>query len=237
VTPEREVTPATLEQFLETRFGATGNAVSEKIASVESRLPAPLVTQLRAVFATARQLETGGTVDVSSYRRLLLSSAEQLELLAAPLNPKPEPNAPQPVTPPPPTKVPRIGTTASPRAPKVSRLKVWLYDTRQRIPARAHRLSRTWRIPGSGLGGLIGAVAGWFVAGIGGAIAGGIALGVVVAFSLSESALARGLWAQTRAVEGLFALLRLLGRATLAVLAIVVVGLIVFFVTRFWNVR
>jgi hypothetical protein len=236
VTPERDVTPATLERLLETGFGATGKSVSEKLTSVESRLPATLVTQLRAVFATARQLETGGTVDIGSYRRSLHSSAEQLELLAKPKTKLESPPS-EPAPPPTPTKVPRIGTTATPRAPKVSRLKVWLYETRQRIPKRAHRSSRTWRIPGALMGLIGGAVAGWFLAGIGGAVAGAVVLGIVAFFSLSESAIARGLWMQTRAVEGLFGVLRLLGRAALAVLAIVVVGLIVFFVMRFWNVR
>jgi hypothetical protein len=237
VNTEREVTPATLERLLETRFAATGASLSEKLASVETKLPAPLLVQLRAVFATARQLETGGTVDIGSYRRTLHSCAEQLELLGAPM-PQPSPPAPpalEPVAAPP--KVPRIGTQATPRAPRVSRLQVWLYETRQRIQQRAHRASRTWRVPGTLIGLIGGGVAGWFLAGIGGAVALGVLLGAVTLLGLSESAIARGLWLHTRAVEGLFALLRLLGRAALAVLAIVVVGLIVFFVTRFWNVR
>jgi hypothetical protein len=235
MTPERDITPSFLESLLETGFGAKGASVSEKLLSVESRLPAPLVTQLRAVFATARQLETGGTVDVSSYRRGLQSSAEQLELLAVPKT-KPEVAAP-PEPPSPPPRVQRIGTVATPRAPRVSRLRVWLYETRQGIPGRAHRMARAWRIPGVIIGVIVGAGVGWLAAGLGAALGLGLMLGIVMFFSLSEPVLARGLWAQTRAVEGLFALLRLLGRAALVVGAIVVVGLIVFFVTRFWNLR
>ncbi len=226
--------PTDLERLLETGFGATGQSLSEKLLSVESRLPAPLVTQLRAVFATARQLETGGTVDVSSYRRMLESSAEQLELLAIP-KPKLETHQAVTPTPAPATPVRRLGST--PRAPAPSRLRVWLYNTRQGIPKRAYSSSRTWRVPGSVLGLLLGTGAGWLLAGVGGAVAGAVGLGIISFFGLSESALARGMWAQTNAVEGLFALLRLLGRAALAVLVIVAVGLVVFFVTRFWNVR
>ncbi|NJK44279.1 MAG: hypothetical protein HC933_08330 [Pleurocapsa sp. SU_196_0] len=122
----------------------------------------------------------------------------------------------------------RIGTVAAPRAPRVSRLKVWLYETRQGIPGRAHRLARAWRIPGAIIGVVIGAGVGWLAAGLGAALGLGLMLGIVLFFSLSESALAGGLWAQTRAVEGLFAVLRLLGRAALAVGAIVIVGLVVF---------
>jgi hypothetical protein len=226
-------TPKHLEELLVTGFGASGASVTEKLASIETRLPAPLVVQLRAVFATARQLETGGTVDVSSYRRMLQSSAEQLELLALPRTKPPLETVAQPQQPVTITK-PRAARS---RAPKPSRLKWWLHETRKAIPARAYRLSRTWRVPGTLLGLLIGAGAGWLIAGVGGAIAGALALAIIAFFNLSESALARGLWAQTNVVSGFFALLRLLGRAALAVLAIVVVGLIVFFVTRFWNVR
>lgn len=42
-----------LEHLLETRHGATGKGLHQKVSSVESRLPAPLVGQLRAV-ATLR---------------------------------------------------------------------------------------------------------------------------------------------------------------------------------------
>ncbi len=221
-----------LELLLETGFGATGATFTEKVSSVENKLPAPLVVQLRAVHATARQLETGGTVNVSSYRRMLSSSAEQLELLARPqVVPAPQQVAAQPAAP---TK-PRVTSTR--RSPAPSRLAWWLHDTRTRIPARAHALSRTWRLPMAGLGLLIGAGAGWIIAGVGGAIAGAVLLAGVLYSSYSETALARGLWAQTNAVAGFFALLRLLGTAALAVLGIVIVGLIVFFVTRFWNVR
>jgi hypothetical protein len=228
--------PRTLETLLETGFGATGASFGEKVSSVETKLPAPLVVQLRAVYATSKQLETGGTVDISGYRRMLESSAEQLELLAKPrLEATAKP--PEPSSLPSPAHLPRIGTTATPKAARVSRLRVWLYDTRQRIPKRAHAISRTWRIPGTVLGLALGGAAGWFAAGIGGAIAGALALGIIAFLALSENAVARGLWAQTRAVEGTFAVLRFFGRAALATLAIVVVGVIVFFVTRLWNVR
>ena len=70
-----------------------------------------------------------------------------------------------------------------------------------------------------------------------GAIAGAVLIAVILYSSYGETALARGLWAQTNAVAGFFGLLRLLGTAALAVLGIVTVGLIVFFVMRFWNVR
>ena len=220
-----------LEALLETGFGATGASFSEKISSVENKLPAPLVVQLRAVYATARQLETGGTVDVSAYRRMLQSSAEQLELLARPqITAAPQPAA-QPAAP---TKA-RV--TAKPRTQAPSRLAWWLFETRSRIPARAERLSRTWRVPVAVLGFAIGAGAGWLIAGVGGAIAGAVLLTVILYSSYSETALAKGLWAQTNAVAGFFALLRLLGTVALAVLGIVLVGLIVFFITRFWNVR
>jgi hypothetical protein len=226
-----DVTPKQLEMLLETGFGATGASFGEKVSSVETKLPAPLVVQLRAVYATARQLETGGTVDVSSYRRMLQSACEQLELLAKPQQVASAPITAQPVAP---TK-PRI--TSRPRTPAPSRLAWWLHDTRSRIPARAHHLSRTWRLPMTALGLLTGAGAGWLLAGVGGAIAGAVLLAVIMYSSYSETALARGLWAQTNAVAGFFALLRLLGTAALAVLGIVTVGLIVFFVMRFWNVR
>ncbi len=220
-----------LEMLLETGFGATGASFTEKVSSVETKLPAPLVMQLRAVYITARQLETGGTVDISSYRQMLHSSAEQLELLARPqVAVAPQPAA-QPAAP---TK-PRV--TRTPRSPAPSRLAWWLHDTRTRIPARAQRLSRTWRLPMAVLGLLIGAGTGWIIAGVGGAIALALLLAVIMHSSYSETTLARGLWAQTNAVAGFFALLRLLGTAALAVLSIVIVGLIVFFVTRFWNVR
>ena len=87
------------------------------------------------------------------------------------------------------------------------------------------------------LGLLIGASAGWLIAGVGGAIAGAVLIAVILYSSYGETALARSLWAQTNAVAGFFGLLRLLGTAALAVLGIVTVGLIVFFVMRFWNVR
>lgn len=48
VTHSRE-----LEHLLESRHGATGKGLHQKVSSVESRLPAPLVGQLRAV-ATLR---------------------------------------------------------------------------------------------------------------------------------------------------------------------------------------
>jgi hypothetical protein len=227
-------TPKQLEELLMTGFGASGASVTEKLTSVEARLPAPLIVQLKAVFATARQLETGETVDLGSYRRMLQSSAEQLELLAVPRAKAALETAPsspgKPVT-----NAKSRGVQS--RAPKPSRLKWWLHETRKAIPARAYRLSRTWRVLGTVLGLFIGAGVGWLLSGIGGAIAGALGLAIIAFLSLSESALARGLWAQTNFVSGLFALLRLLGRAALAVLAIVLVGLIVFFVTRFWNVR
>ena len=226
-----DVTPKQLEVLLEAGFGAIGATFGEKVSSVEAKLPAPLVVQLRAVYATARQLETGGTVDVSSYRRMLHSSAEQLELLARPQVASVPQAAAQPAAP---TK-PRV--TSKPRSPVPSRLAWWLFETRTRIPARAQHLSRTWRLPMAALGLLIGAGTGWIIAGVGGAIAGAVLLAGVLYLSYSETALARGLWAQTNAVAGFFALLRLLGTAALAVLGIVVVGLIVFFVMRFWNVR
>ena len=224
-----DVTEKQLELLLETGFGATGATFTEKVSSVEGKLPAPLVVQLRAVYATARQLETGGTVDVSSYRRMLHSACEQLELLARPqVVAAPQAAAQLAAA----TKV-----TNKPRTPAPSRLAWWLHDTRTRIPARAHALSRTWRLPMAVLGLLIGAGAGWLLAGVGGAIALALLLAGVMYSSYSEAALARGLWAQTNAVAGFFALLRLLGTAALAVLGIVTVGLIVFFVMRFWNVR
>ena len=227
-----DVTPEQLEALLDAGFGATGASFSEKVSSVEGKLPAPLVVQLKAVYATARQLETGGTVDVSAYRRMLHSSAEQLELLARPQNvPTPPQAAAQPAAP---TK-PRV--TSQSRSPAPSRLAWWLHDTRTRIPARAQRLSRTWRLPMTALGLLIGAGTGWLIAGVGGAIAGAVLIAVILYSSYGETALARGLWAQTNAVAGFFGLLRLLGAAALAVLGIVTVGVIVFFVTRFWNVR
>lgn len=226
-----DVTPKQLEALLDTGFGATGATFGEKVSSVEAKLPAPLVVQLRAVYATARQLETGGTVDVSSYRRMLHSSAEQLELLARPQVVPAQQTAPQSAAP----TQPRVTIKARSAAP--SRLAWWLHTTRTRIPARAKHLSRTWRLPMTVLAVLIGAAAGWLIAGIGSAIAGAVLLAIILYSSYSETALARGLWAQTNAVAGLFGLLRLLGTAALAVLGIVVVGLIVFFITRFWNVR
>ena len=226
-----DATEKQLEMLLETGFGATGATFTEKVSSVETKLPAPLVVQLRAVYATARQLETGGTVDVSSYRRMLSSSAEQLELLARPQ----VVTAPQAAAQSAAATKPRV--ISKPRTQAPSRLAWWLHDTRTRIPARAHALSRTWRLPMAVLGLVIGAGAGWFIAGVGGAIAGAALLAAIMYSSYSENALARGLWAQTNAVAGFFALLRVLGTAALAVLGIVTVGLIVFFVTRFWNVR
>ena len=227
-----DVTPKQLEALLDAGFGATGASFTEKISSIETKLPAPLVVQLRAVYATARQLETGGTVDVSSYRRMLHSSAEQLEFLARPqVVSVPPQSVAQPAAP---TK-PRV--TSGSRSPAPSRLAWWLHDTRTRIPARASALSRVWRLPMTALGLLVGAGVGWIIAGVGGAIAGAVLLAAIIYSSYSETALARGLWAQTNAVAGFFSLLRLLGTAALAVLGIVTVGLIVFFVTRFWNVR
>ena len=227
-----DVTPKQLEALLDTGFGATGATFGAKVSSVEAKLPAPLVVQLRAVYATARQLETGGTVDLSSYRRMLHSACEQLELLARPQQVVSAPQAAAQIAAP---IKPRV--TSQPRTPAPSRLAWWLHDTRTRIPARAHALSRTWRLPMTALGLLIGAGAGWLIAGVGGAIAGAILLSIIMYSSYSETALARGLWAQTNAVAGFFGLLRLLGTAALAVLGIVTVGLIMFFVTRFWNVR
>ena len=226
-----DVTEKQLEGLLETGFGATGARFAEKGSSVETKLPPPLVVQLKAVYATARQLETGGTVDVSAYRRMLHSSAEQLELLARPQVATASQAAAQPSA----ATKPRV--TSQPRSPAPSRLAWWLHDTRTRIPARAQRLSRTWRLPMTALGLATGAGTGWLIAGIGGAIAGAVLLAVILYSSYGETALARGLWAQTNAVAGFFGLLRLLGTAALAVLSIVTVGLIVFFVTRFWNVR
>jgi hypothetical protein len=231
------ISSKTLETLLETGFGATGASYGEKVSSVESKLPTPLVVQLRAVHATAKQLETGGTVDISSYRRMLESSAEQLQLLAGRAQATPAPVSPAAsIAPQPVRHVPRVGVVAR-KAPRASRLRAWLFETRQAIPKRAHRISHTWRVPSTALALIAGGAAGWFIAGIGGAIAGALVLGVIAFFSLSENAVANGLWAQTRAVEGTFAVLRLLGRTALAVGAIVVVGVVIFFVIRLWNVR
>lgn len=224
-------TPEQLEALLDAGFGATGATFGAKVSSVEGKLPAPLVVQLRAVYATARQLETGGTVDVSSYRRMLQSSAEQLELLARPQQVVPAQAAAQVSAP------VKARVTSQPRSPAPSRLAWWLHDTRTRIPARAQALSRRWRLPFTALGLMVGAIAGWVIAGVGGAMALALLLAIIMYSSYSEPALARSLWAQTNAVAGFFGLLRLLGTAALAVLGIVIVGLIVFFVTRFWNVR
>ena len=226
-----DVTPEQLEGLLQTGFGASGATFSDKVSSVESKLPAPLVAQLRVVQATVRQLETGGTVDLGAYSQMLGSAGEQLELLARPqIAAVPQPAA-QPAAP----VKPRV--TSQQRTPAPSRLAWWLHDTRTRIPARAQRLSRTWRLPFTALGLMVGAIAGWVIAGVGGAMAGALLLAIIMYSSYGENALARSLWAQTNAVAGFFALLRLLGTAALAVLGIVTVGLIVFFVTRFWNVR
>ena len=230
-----DVTPKQLEGLLETGFGATGATFNDKVSSVETKLPAPLVAQLRAVQATVRQLETGGTVDLGAYSQLLGSAGEQLTLLARPqIAAVPQPAA-QPAAQPPAPSKPRV--TSQPRSPASSRLAWWLHDTRTRIPARAQHLSRTWRLPVTALGLATGAIAGWVIAGVGGAIALALVLAIIMYSSYSETALARSLWAQTNAVAGFFGLLRLLGTAALAVLGIVLVGLVVFFVTRLWNVR
>ena len=131
-----DVTEKQLEGLLETGFGATGASFAEKVSSVETKLPAPLVVQLKAVYATARQLETGGTVDVSAYRQMLHSSAEQLELLARPQNVPTPPQAAAQA--PAPALRPLLRTTTATTPPR--RSPVWPPTPRRwSPPARSRR--------------------------------------------------------------------------------------------------
>ncbi len=225
----RDATLQRITQRLEKGFAAHGKTWLERIDSIEKKIPAGLVLQLREL----------PHLQAEAFTKSAALTFEQLELLSQRLEPevsdvwteaqrnearaKPEVN------------VQRSRNT--PRPNVASRLAWWLHDTRTGIPKRAYALSRRWRISVTLLFAVLGAVIGWLTFGLGAAAMMAAIAAMFAWLMWSENSLARGMWLQTRVVEWGFAFFRGSLLVMGILLLLIVASVTAWLIARYWNTR